>query len=167
MITRSNALLWALSLVLFLALAGASIYKAWPLLFPEIVVSAALDPECDLRAGSCVSELPQGGSIRFAIEPRSLPPLRPLQLEVFVEGMDAHGVEVDFSGLGMNMGFNRPRLDQVGAGHFVGQGTLPVCVRDSMEWEAKVLVSTDEGLVVAPYRFVARKSGQPDATGLE
>jgi hypothetical protein len=59
----------------------------------------------------------------------------------------------------MNMGFNRPTLQEQTPGHYSGEGRLPVCVRDAMEWEARVLIETDDGLVSAPYRFITVKPG--------
>ena len=49
-----------------------------------------------------------------------------------------------------------PKSDE---GRYSADGILPVCVRNAMEWEAKVLVRTDEGLVAAPFRFITVKPG--------
>ena len=120
---------------------------------------APLDSSCDLRAGPCTSPLPGGGSITFSLSPRSIPVMQPLLLEVVVDGIEANGAEVDFQGVDMNMGFNRPRLSAAGGGRFSGQGLLPVCVRDAMEWEARVLIESELGLLAAPFRFVTVKPG--------
>jgi hypothetical protein len=156
---KSNLLLWSLVGVMLAAIAAVAIIKSWPLLFPEVLVSAPLDTACDLRAGPCVSALPGGGQVSFGIEPRSIPVVRPLQYEVHVEGLDVQQVEVDFSGVDMNMGFNRSLLEDRQNGLFTGKGMLPVCVRDAMEWEARVLLHTEKGLVSAPYRFITVKPG--------
>jgi hypothetical protein len=42
-------------------------------------------------------------------------------------------------GVDMNMGFNGFKLSCAGDGVFTGEGILPVCLRDAMEWETKVL----------------------------
>jgi hypothetical protein len=157
-VQNSNATLWILVGVLFLALAGVAGYKAWPLLYPEVMMTAPLDTACDLRQGPCATQLPDGGSVQFDINPRTIPPLKNLQLEVTTQGLEARSVEVDFSGVGMNMGFNRPKLEKGSKGQFIGEGMLPVCVRNSMEWEAKVLVQTGEGLLAVPFRFQVYKS---------
>jgi len=68
-------------------------------------------------------------------------------------------VEVDFIGIGMKMGFNRSKLQATGSNSFGGRGVLPVCIRDAMEWEAKVLVHTDKGVMAAPFRFITVKQG--------
>jgi hypothetical protein len=85
--------------------------------------------------------------------------VQPLQLQVELTGLEAKRVQVDFSGVDMNMGFNRPNLEHQGGGRFAGEARLPVCVRDAMEWEARVLIQTDAGLISAPFRFITVKPG--------
>jgi len=72
---------------------------------------------------------------------------------VKTEGADVSSVEVDFVGVGMNMGYNRPALNKIGEGQFTGEATLPVCVRRKMEWEARVLLHTPEGIIMAPFQL--------------
>lgn len=125
----------------------------------EKVIELPHNPNCNLRKGPCVSELPGGGRVSFAIAPRHIPPLEPLQLAVDLEGIAARKVEVDFSGTDMFMGFNRVSLQEGPAGRFVGEGTLSVCVRRAMEWQASVLIETDEGVLSVPFRFIVIKPG--------
>lgn len=139
-----------------LALAIAAAVAAKLLLAPagEIVFTAPLDTACSLQNGPCASDLPGGGRIELAIAPRPIPLLQPLNLSVKVQGMKARAVEVDFTGVDMNMGYNRPKLQREGSGLFSGQTTLPVCITGRMEWQAVVVVSGDKGKVAAPFRFV-------------
>ena len=60
---------------------------------------------------------------------------------------------MDFRGLGMNMGYNRPRLQGDAEGQYSGSGMLAICVMERMPWEATVLVTTDDGVMAAPFRF--------------
>lgn len=150
---------WILAGCSLLLLAAAAVYKVWPLLNPQTAAVAPLDSACDLRTGPCTSPLPGGVSVTFSLSPRSIPVMQPLLLEVVVDGIDADGAQVDFQGVDMNMGFNRPRLSARGHGRFTGEGLLPVCVRDAMEWEARVLIESDLGLLAAPFRFVTVKPG--------
>ena len=143
---------FALGLTLF------SLYRVWPILFPPIVTIAPLVPGCDLRQGPCTASLPEGGKVRFGIEPRSIPVLQPLALSVHIEGIGVRGVGVDFSGTDMNMGYNRVQLEAADSGDWQGQVTLPICVRNRMGWEAKVLFSTDLGLMAVPFRFITFSS---------
>lgn len=153
---KGRALLWTLPVLLAVAILAALLYKVWPLLYPTPVARAPLEPACDLRAGPCTAALPGGGGVRLAVEPREIPVMRPLRLDVAVADLDVRTVDVDFSGVDMNMGYNRVRLAQAEPGRFVGQATLPVCVRSRMTWEALVLLETPRGLLAAPFRFETR-----------
>ena len=144
---------WAF-LVLF---AGGGItlvlQAVWPIMFPRIVAIAPLVTNCDLRHGDCTAILPAGGKVRFGIEPRIIPVLHPLALSARVEGIEPRSVMVDFAGTDMNMGYNRVSLEPMGSGIWRGEATLPVCVRSRMNWEARVLLQTDAGIMAAPFRF--------------
>ncbi|MGE5152592.1 MAG: hypothetical protein ACM3ST_01130 [Bdellovibrio bacteriovorus] len=150
--------LWLVILGLLAAIAGVAVYKVQPLLNPKPVLSAPLDPGCDLRLGPCRARFPGGGELTFEIRPSTLPVLVPLTLKVAVDGLEASAAEVDFAGVDMNMGFNRVALRPVGGGRFEGEGMLPTCVRDRMSWEAKVLVQSRAGLAAAPFRFETRRN---------
>ncbi|WP_373508689.1 hypothetical protein [Thiocapsa sp.] len=148
-----TALLWALAALLLVAVVTVAIHKAWPLLNPTLVEVAPLDASCDLRAGPCDARFANGGVVRFAIEPQSIPVVTPLRLAVETTGLDVRAVEIDFAGVDMNMGYNRAALEPVAPGVYRGQGTLPVCVRARMDWEARVLIHAVEGILAAPFRF--------------
>ena len=150
-------LLWVAATLLFGAVAVVAYLKVAPLLHPELSEIAPLDPGCDLRAGPCRSQLPGGGSVSFELLPSSLPLLKTLQIEVEVAGVEVRDAAVDFTGIDMNMGFNRPQLTASGDHRFIGTTVLPVCVRDAMEWEATVLIDSERGLLAAPFRFITVK----------
>lgn len=152
--TLSNKPLFAAIAALILAIAAAVGAKLWLASQPATTVTIPLNTACDLQAGPCASATPGGGRIELTIEPRPIPLLRPLHLTVKVEGLDARSVEVDFIGVDMNMGYNRPVLKQEDGGSFSGQTTLPVCITGRMAWQASVLVTTDNTRLAAPFRFV-------------
>jgi hypothetical protein len=158
---KNTQLLWALLVLLFAAISFVALYKTWPIFFPQAVLKAAVDPSCDLRAGACETRLKDGASVSFSIEPSDIPVVKPLQLSVTLVGLSAKSIEVDFSGVDMNMGFNRTKLSSAGDGIFSGQGMLPVCVWDAMEWEAQVLIDSQKGLISVPYRFITVRPGLP------
>lgn len=145
--------LWGLVLVLLASILGVVAVKLRPLLDPQPVLIAPLGPGCDLAAGPCTSGLPGGGAVSLNVEPRGIPVVTPLHLEVLTRDLDARAVEIDFKGVDMDMGFNRPALTAAGPGRFRGEGMLPTCVRDRMTWEARVLLQTPRGLVAVPFRF--------------
>ncbi|HBH36710.1 MAG TPA: hypothetical protein DDW45_10415 [Gammaproteobacteria bacterium] len=124
----------------------------------SVTLLAATDPDCELRNGACHAKLPAGGSIEFSIEPHSIPLMKPLSLTVSVRDIKVTAAEIDFVGIGMNMGYNRPQLKQVSNNRFEGSTTLPVCILQRMHWEARLLLETDNGTVMAPFRFYTNKS---------
>ncbi|PVV21775.1 MAG: hypothetical protein B6D78_06785 [gamma proteobacterium symbiont of Ctena orbiculata] len=147
--------------MLFAAICIVALYKTWPMLFPKAAHTASVDPACDLRANGCTTQLNGGGSVTFSIQPRDIPVVKPLALRVDLAGIEAKSIAVDFSGVDMNMGFNRTQLSAQGDGVFSGKGMLPVCVWDAMEWEARVLIDTSQGLISVPYRFITVRPGVP------
>lgn len=149
----SNKPLVAAIAALILAIGGAVGAKLWLVPSPDASITAPLDPACDLHAGPCISHIPGGGRIELSIEPRPIPLLRPLRLIVKTQGLDARMVEVDFTGMDMNMGYNRPQLKQEGENRFTGEATLPVCITGSMAWQAAVVVTTPKLKAVAPFQF--------------
>lgn len=172
--------LWALAAGLGLAVVVVVLIKAGPLLHPPLGERAPLNPDCDLLREACRVRFADGGEVRLAIEPRGIPAVRPLQLEVRLAHLPTpEQVEIDFQGVDMNMGFNRVHLQgvSVGAGadsgaaasasadadadanieRWRGQGMLPVCVRARMTWEAQVLLHYPGGLRAAPFRFVSQR----------
>lgn len=154
---KNTSKLWTIAAILVLALLLAVSYKLKDILKPSVTSTAALNESCDLRKGSCTSELPGGGKVSLSINPNDIPILRPLKLNVTIDGVEASTVEVDFIGIGMEMGYNRPKLSAVDKVNFKGEAILPVCVRSKMDWEARVLLKTDSGTIMAPFRFFTTK----------
>jgi hypothetical protein len=146
-----------IALLLF-CIAAVVAYKLHNAAISSVELLAESDPECDLRKGSCSAALIGGGGIEFAIEPRSIPVMKPLRVSVKVSDIEAESVEIDFVGRGMEMGYNRTRLEKRSAGYFEGAAILPVCVLQRMPWEARLLLESDRGTIMAPFRFYTEKS---------
>ena len=91
----------------------------------------------------------------FALTPRPIPVAAPLDMVVELEGRQAERVSVDFAGVSMSMGFNRPALADQGGGRFSGSTSLPVCVTGRMTWQATVLIETGGTRIAVPFRFDA------------
>jgi hypothetical protein len=128
-------------------------YKLSPLLLPKADVSATVEPGCDLHKRACTATVTGGGRIELSIAPRPIPMVMPLQVEVKTSGLEAAKVEVDFAGVDMNMGFNRPELAAAGPGLFQAEAMLPVCVTGKMAWQATVIVEAGRQRIAAPFRF--------------
>ncbi|MCK5727184.1 MAG: hypothetical protein KAH22_10205 [Thiotrichaceae bacterium] len=149
--------LWAIVAILGLIILLVIGYKLKISMAPNIIASATIDKACDLRKGACTSELPSGGKISFSMTPNTIPILRPLELNVITEGIEVSTIKVDLVGIDMDMGYNRPKLDRIDPHHFKGTMVIPVCVYSKMEWEARVLLNTNKGLIMAPFRFYTIK----------
>lgn len=148
---RRKLLIDALVVVALIAL-GATGYFLAPLLTPKTDVTLPLSA-CDLAAGPCSINLPDGGKVEVAIGPRPIPALKPLRLTAIVTGASVGRIEIDFAGVDMKMGFNRPQLESLGDGRFAGQANLPVCITGKMPWEATVIIESGRSVIAAPFRF--------------
>jgi len=146
------------AMILALILVGVVGYKLSPLLLPKADITIAPPPGCDLHAAACHAALPDGGQVVLSITPRPIPVVKPLQLEVTVEGIQADRVQVDFAGVEMNMGYNRPTLASIGPGRFAASATLPVCVTGRMIWQATVLLESGRRRLAIPFRFESPES---------
>jgi hypothetical protein len=149
--------IWTLlSLLILISLIGLNYQlKSKALLLPTLTI--AIDPSCNLRTAMCTSVLPKGAKVSFAITPKEIPLLQPLTLEVIIKGIKVVKVEVDIAGLNMDMGYNRTTLSAKTKNHFKGNTTIPICIRNKMDWQASVLLQTNQGLINVPFHFQTLK----------
>lgn len=138
---------------LLLALIVVVGYKLSPLLLPQSDVVVQPEAACDLQARDCAVNLPQGGKIIFSLGAQPVPLVKPFAVRVRSEGVVPARVEVDFEGVEMKMGFNRPQLQARGPGEFVGEATLPVCITGGMLWQATVLLEVAGQRIAIPFLF--------------
>lgn len=140
---------------LLIALVVVVGYKLSPLLLPKVDVSVFPDAHCDLHRQACAADLPSGGRVELLVGTRPIPMVKPFHVEVKVSGVEATLVEVDFAGIDMSMGLNRPQLQPQGGGVFAAEATLPVCITGLMEWQATVLLEVGKQSIAIPYRFTS------------
>lgn len=146
-------LLIDLVIVVVLVALGIAGYQLAPLLTPRADVTLPLST-CDLNRSPCLIELPDGARVELTISPRPIPVLKPLKIQAVVNKGKVRKMEVDFAGVDMKMGLNRPQLADRGNGRFEGEANLPVCVTGGMAWEATVIIEAVGTVVSAPFRFV-------------
>lgn len=139
--------------ILLIALVVVVGYKLSPLLLPRADVVIQPDPACNLQRQACAVKLSSGGSVELSMGTRPIPMVKPFEVRVMASGIAPGRVEVDFAGIDMNMGLNRPELAARGDGRFAGQVTLPVCITGAMDWQATVLIETGGERIAIPYRF--------------
>lgn len=121
---------------------------------PQSDVSLPLS-SCNPSEQTCLVKLPRDGQIEFSVDPRPIPTLHPFVIQVQVSGIKPDKVEVDFSGIDMNMGYNRPQLTPVLPGRFEGGTSLPVCITGVMRWRATVLLESEGTAIAVPFQFSA------------
>lgn len=154
---RRTLLKLVISSFLIAALLFAGYYKIEMAKKNNIIARIAPDKSCDLQTMTCSLTVPNGGEVSLSIEPRPIPLVQNFKINVKTNNIKAEAVTVDFKGTTMNMGPNSVMLDSQQSGIYSGTGMLPVCIRNSMEWQADVYVQTNEGIIVAPFIFVTRK----------
>lgn len=128
-------------------------YKLSPMLLPKADVIVQPDPVCNLQRESCGVSLPSGGKILLSMGTRPVPLVKPFEVQVTTSGFSPDRVEVDFAGIDMNMGLNRPQLVARGEGSYAAEVTLPVCITGQMDWQATVLIEKGSERVAIPFRF--------------
>ncbi len=139
--------------VLLVTVIGVLVYKLWPVMNPTIVATAVSNTGCDIHQAPCTMQFGDGQQVTLAISPKPVKVMEPLTLKVETSYESPWSVEVDIKGISMNMGFNRPVLEEQSAGRYTGEAMLPTCIRQSMDWEANVLIRTADGYHAAAYRF--------------
>ena len=139
--------------ILLIALVVVVGYKLSPLLLPKADVTVQPDPGCNLQRQACAVKLPAGGSVELAMGTRPVPMVKPFEVQVTTSGFSPGRVEVDFAGIDMNMGLNRPELAARGNGSFAANVMLPVCITGAMDWQVTVLIETGGERIAIPYRF--------------
>lgn len=82
----SKSLLVDVILIVALLAVGASGYFLSDWLAPQVELTVAPDPGCDLNAGPCEAMLPDGGRLRLELTPRPLPQIEPMQLSLEIAG---------------------------------------------------------------------------------
>jgi len=138
-----------------LGLALGSLYNKGIFDANTLVIKA--DVNCDLRVAPCKAQISESKSISFSIDPKDIPLIKPLKLKVETEGLTFFKGSVKFVGINMDMGFNRVSIHRVADNTFTANGFLPVCVRDTMQWQAHVIIQTNEGDIEAIFPFETHK----------
>lgn len=123
----------------------------------DIIQVEPSDPLCDLQKGACSAQVKGLGNLVFEILPREILMNKPFKMTLKVaKDIDAK-VWVDFMGLNMNMGYNRPVMKKDGPNHYVTEATLPACTVDSMTWQATVLIRLKNKTYGIPFKFITEK----------
>jgi hypothetical protein len=144
--------------ILSIVLIGVVGYKLSALVAPKADRTLMPAADCNLHKASCSVSI-DSGKLTLNLSPTPIPLIKPIQIEAHVEGIDVLRIDADFAGIGMNMGLNRPQLQEQGKGRFLANTTLPVCITGSMQWELTLLVETNTEQILIPFRFSTPDEG--------
>jgi len=164
--------LWQVVAVLILALSlfTAQHYKTrlLGLVADQPSTTQITPPPCDLNREACAlpimtpvaSEEPWS----FAISPQPIPVSAPLTLTLtpptrVLAHHEPEAVWVDLTGDSMDMGLIRLPLERNAQGHWVGTGSIPVCVTGPMRWRARLNVQLSQTTLQADWLFTAPEKG--------
>lgn len=123
-------------IALYVLLDSSDVYRWW--VGDTLVVQA--DAGCDLHVNSCEATLTDGTLLRFEIEPKTIPLMKPLHFKVTTPH-DLSTIELKLFATNMNMGFHTFTLKQTSKGVFEGDGMLPTCIMGNMIWQANVVLN--------------------------
>ncbi len=143
------AAIWGLAMATVMVVG----YKLLPLVSAPDDVLVAPEAGCDLQQSRCAAALP-GATVELEFLTRPIPLARPFQVALDTRGIDALRVELDFSGVEMDMGYNRALLTPVGEGRYTAEVIIPVCIMGKMTWRATAIIHTREQRLSIPYEFV-------------
>lgn len=148
---------------LALLVLGALLSASWffrPQSGPRTERVFQVGADCDLHLAPCEASGPGGQRIRLEIQPNSIPLLKPLVFLVVVEGMEPRRVQMEITGLNMDMGYNRLTLTQEAPDYYSGTTALPICSQHRMEWQALIRVTAEQGVLSAPFTFYTQSGEQ-------
>ena len=150
---RKDKVLWVVVGILLIAVVAILGYAQFFQQNQEIIERAAFNPECRLNKFPCEIKLENGGRVQLDISPQPVEVLKPLDVWVELNQIEVNRIVGQFNGVGMNMGINRYVFKKEFDGSYHATVTLPICVRNRMEWEAEIFLETERGIIVAPYKF--------------
>jgi len=146
---------WLLAGLLLFILASIIYIKLY-IIFPakkNLIETALVDSNCDLHKSSCSAVLSENRAITLTILPRDIPLLKPLNIQVQLKNIKATAVNLEITGINLNMGRFRTKLKHDGDFIYQGISSLPVCSKKVMKWKAMISVNTNNGVISAPFFF--------------
>lgn len=165
---KTKRRLWQVAAML---LAGslwlAHVYKSdlLNLTTAQTEITQITPPPCDLNRESCaLPVMPPDASAtpwRLSITPQPIPVSAPLNITLTPpDRMQApQAVWVDLTGDSMDMGLIRVPLQPAADGHWVGTGSIPVCVTGAMRWRARLHIQQAHTTLQADWVFTAPEPG--------
>lgn len=103
---------------------------------------------CDLSNEECTIQIREE-TFRLKMEPKPIRAEREFSIQLKTDSKRLTPMEVDFEGVLINMGYLRPKLNQITSGEYGAQSTLPICELDKMGWKVKIFLKDQRGRLQA------------------
>ena len=136
----------------YLLIDAKDIYQWWV----GDTVFTQQDVTCDLHERPCDVTLKDKTILRFEIEPKEIPLMKPLHFKV-ISSLDIPKIDLKIFATNMNMGFHSFELKKTSQGVYEGEGMLPTCIVGNMIWQANVIVNQSHQSQGAIFTFKTDK----------
>ncbi|MEY4591957.1 MAG: hypothetical protein RIR18_852 [Pseudomonadota bacterium] len=141
--------------LVFFALILIGAYQFLPLLLPQTDETVLPDPGCNLQQQTCTVTLSDGTKVALTMGTQPVPMITPFIVSVKADGFVPKRLEVDFTGVDMNMGLNRPTLVLQTDGAYSTEASLPVCISGQMDWLVTLFVERGRLRTAIPFRLTS------------
>ncbi|MRI33762.1 hypothetical protein EOPP23_12265 [Endozoicomonas sp. OPT23] len=143
-------------LALILILLFPAIKKYWQKAGVENKAIESFKVVCDLEK-ECSLVLPER-QVVLDIEPDSLPVMKPLDISITLNGIDAERVSMQFQGRDMAMNLAPFQLfsdeEQGSRQHFEGTGYISYCtITQDMVWLARLEIESEQSLITVTFEL--------------
>jgi hypothetical protein len=147
-------LVFALLTITMLALVIQEAYKITQR--EEFAIDIEESFDCNLHQEVCSFNVPNLGTGKFSLMPRPIRMNQNLQAMVKTDFSEQVEMWVDFMGVDVYMGYNRPKLNGF-QNHYEGQVFLPTCTAKHMTWKATILVKHKDKTYGYSYQFLTER----------
>jgi hypothetical protein len=135
----------------FFALLLVGAYQLVPLLLPQTDETVLPEPGCNLQKQTCTVTLADGAQVALTMGTQPVPMITPFSVSVKTSGFVPKRLEIDFAGVDMNMGLNRPALLLQTEGVYSAEASLPVCISGQMDWLVTLFVERGRQRIAIPF----------------
>ncbi len=100
--------------------------------------------QCDLQKNLCMGEITNTNKFQLEIKPRPIIANQKQKAILRIQDSSWIPEEIDFTGVGMEMGYNRPVFTKSGDNEFTADFILEACASGEIQWKALVLLKTED-----------------------
>lgn len=111
--------------------------------FKEIAEHHIKIENCQISESSCNVSIAKGKSLIIDITPKGMNAAKPMDINVYFEGIEADEVRIHFEGVEIDHNLPDYHFDKIKQDHYRAKGFISLCTLRSMHWFANLLVRSD------------------------